>query len=141
MFFTGRPPLPNNINNSILKGQNAMPMKDGVSSGGNMFSMNRKSYARLPSFTKERELPVKDKLAKKWYGNSSLRDASLLAKQKGTLTIGTVSKVPGPDGNISYTTHTDINDSRQALHRVRSSGAIVPPKVAARKTITGKSTG
>ena len=22
MFFTGRPPLPNNINNSILKGQN-----------------------------------------------------------------------------------------------------------------------
>ena len=141
MFFTGRRPLPDNINNGVLKGQNAMPLKDGVSSGGNVFSMNRRTYARLPSYTKERELPVKDVKAKKWYGNSHSRDASILAKQKGTRTIGNVSKVPGSDGNISYTTHKDINDSRQALHRVRSGGATVPSKVAARRTVTGRAAG
>jgi hypothetical protein len=128
-------PARQNMNNGILQGTNAMPMKDGVSSGGNMFSMNRRTYARMPSFSQMREMTQTEEKQKKWYGNSGSRDASSVARSKNASMIGYTSKNTGLGGQasdnanvISYTTHRNINDTRQATQRTRNSGSTVPPK-------------
>lgn len=128
-------PIRQNINNGILQGTNAMPMKDGVSSGGNMFSMNRRTYARMPSFSQMRDMTHTEKTQKKWYGSSGTRDASSVARSKSASVIGYTSKNTGLGGHasddanaISYTAHRNINDTRQAIQRTRNGGSTVPPK-------------
>jgi hypothetical protein len=68
---------------------------------------------------------------KKWYGN---HDASqvIANRRADQIANGTLNS----DGNaISFTTVTDRNVERQALHRMRSSGSAVPSKVTNKNII------
>jgi nucleoside-diphosphate-sugar epimerase len=68
---------------------------------------------------------------KKFYGN---RDASQIVANRRTDQIANGSLNSGA-APISFTTVTDINVERQALHRMRSGGSSVPAKVT-NKNIT-----
>lgn len=120
-------PLKQNINNGILTGMNRMPAKDGPSSGGSFFSMNRSIYTKAPSFLQKSQLTKTEVDQKKWFGTSTNRDSSRIIKDKKTSHIGVSSKV-GVDNTISFTSHKDVNDSRQARSRTRSGGSVVPMK-------------
>lgn len=108
------------INNGILKGPNAMPQKDITSTNDNAFSMNRHT------FVKQTEVARPNKTNKKWIGGN--RDSSNITSKRRINAIGEISlnKSGLP---MSFTTIKPGNDVRDAKHRVRSGGSIVPPAV------------
>jgi hypothetical protein len=112
-------------NNGILKGTNAMPQKDITSTNENAFSMNRHTFLRQTQVTNT-NIPPKNK---KWIGGN--RDSSNTTSKRRINTIGKISlnKSGGP---MSFTTSKAGNDVRDAKHRVRSGGYIVPPAVTYR---------
>jgi len=138
----------NNINNGTLKAPKAMPQKDITSTNENQFSMNRHTFVRqtqitrpivnIPpsnqrkwsvgsayrSFTSANE--IIGKTNKKWMGGN--RDSSNTTSRRRINAIGenslNRSGIP-----MSFTTTKPGNDVRDAKHRVRSSGSIVPPAV------------
>jgi hypothetical protein len=109
-------------NNGILVGQKAMPQKDITSDGTNTFSMNRQNYMETFSTT---AITNAQKNKKKFYGN---RDASQIVANRRVEQIANGSLNSGA-APISFTTVTDRNVERQALHRMRSAGSSVPAKV------------
>jgi hypothetical protein len=114
-------------NNGILKGTNAMPQKDITSTNENAFSMNRHTFLRQRQLTRPNTtIPPTNK---KWIGGN--RDSSNITSKRRINTIGEISlnKSGGP---ISFTTSKAGNDVRDAKHRVRSGGYIVPPAVTYR---------
>jgi hypothetical protein len=109
------------INNAVLKTQNAMPQKDNTSDGTGTFSMGRQSYIELANAI-NKQTPIQ-KINKKWFGN---RDASQVTTNRRTTGIGKGS-LNANNTPISFTTNND-NSVKDALSRVRGGGAIVPPK-------------
>lgn len=117
----------NDMNNGILKGPNAMPQKDITSTNENTFSMNRHTFSRQRQVARSNtNIPPKNK---KWIGGN--RDSSNITSKRRINTIGEISlnKSGGP---MSFTTSKPGNDVRDAKHRVRSGGSIVPPAVTYR---------
>lgn len=115
-------------NNGTLTSIKAMPQKDSTSDGTTTFSLNRQIYMETFQNT---TITNAQKNKKKWYGN---RDASQIVANRRTDQIanGTLNS----DGNaISFTTVTDRNVERQALHRMRSTGSSVPSKVTNKNII------
>lgn len=113
----------NDINNGILKGANAMPQKDITSANENVFSLNRHTFVRQTQVTGV------TKPNKKWIGGN--RDSSNITSKRRINTIGEISsnKSGAP---MSFTGVKPGNDVRDAKHRVRSGGSIVPPGVTHR---------
>ena len=109
-------------NNGILKGQKAMPQKDITSDGTSTFSMNRQNYMETFS-TASTTNAQKNK--KKFYGN---RDASQVVANRRVDQIANGS-LNNASTSISFTSVSDRNVERQALHRMRSAGSSVPAKV------------
>jgi len=138
----------NNINNGTLKAPKAMPQKDITSNNENAFSMNRHTFVRqtqitrptpmIPStnqrkwatgaayhsFTSVNEIVAKTN--KKWMGGN--RDSSSITSKRRVNAIGENS-LNKSGVAMSFTTIKSGNDVREAKHRVRSGGSIVPPAV------------
>jgi hypothetical protein len=109
-------------NNGRLTTIKAMPQKDSTSDGTTTFSLSRRTYMETFQTT---SITSAQKNKKKWYGN---RDASQVVANRRVDQIanGSLNSDAKP---ISFTTVTDRNVERQALHRMRSGGASVPAKV------------
>ena len=110
------------LNNGKLSSKRAMPQKDITSDGTSTFAMNRHNYMESYSTT---SMTASQKLQKKWFGN---KDASQVAANRRVDQIANGS-LNSSGVTTSYTTIKDPNTERQALHRMRSGGAVVPPKV------------
>ena len=111
------PPIQNDINNRVLMGVKAMPMKDSTSDGTNTFSMFRRLYTETRTTG----------LAKKWYGGVTNTDASRITVERRTAEVGVGSLNAGA-GEISFTKPSDATTQIRALHRLRNGGATVPAK-------------
>jgi hypothetical protein len=138
----------NDINNGILKAPKAMPQKDITSNNENSFSMNRRTFVRqtqitntipmLPSTNQKKWATgaayhsftsangIISKTNKKWIGGN--RDSSSITSKRRVNAVGenSLNKLGVP---MSFTNIKSGNDVRDAKHRVRSGGSIVPPAV------------
>jgi hypothetical protein len=113
------------LNNGILSGEKAMPMKDLTSDGTADFSLSRLAYTNalvVPT--------VSETLQKKWIGGC--RDASQIITNRRLNTTGQILSNQGP---TSFKNISDNNTARQALNRCRSQGACVPRKSTHNTTI------
>ena len=115
-------------NNGTLSSIKAMPQKDSTSDGTTTFSLNRRNY--METF-QTATITNAQKNKKKWYGN---RDASQVVANRRVDQIANGSLNSGANP-ISFTTVTDRNVERQALHRMRSGGSSVPAKVTNKNII------
>lgn len=107
------------INNGILDGLNAMPLKDRTSDNENNFALNRDQHVRTIS-----SIPVSNE--KKWYTNTN-RDSSSVINSRKAHAIGATSM--NPTGNqMSFTNNRTDGVISQALNRVRNKGYTVPLK-------------
>lgn len=116
-------PIRNISNNGVLYGQKAMPQKDINSNGDTFFSQTREQYVR----TYSAQNTTATINSKKWYGSSRDSSASIIAKTNA-INANAVS-LNSTGQAIGFSTHNDINTTRDALRRVRSQGYVVPPKV------------
>ena len=110
-----------NTNNGTLSSKGAMPQKDSTTNGDSNFSITRHEYVESYSNTESGN-------NKKWYGGQSNRDSSQITHNRRVNEIanGTLNANNTP---ISFTTNVDVNVVRDAKHRVRSGGSVVPAKV------------
>ena len=115
-------PILKNIMNATLSSIRAMPLKDSSSDNSSVFASDRAQYYRTYDSTAASS-------NKKWMGN---RDASDIARRRRTneVALGTFN---ANNETMSFVTKETLTTSR-ALQRVRSAGAIVPPKVSKKIT-------
>ena len=109
------------INNGALNSIKAMPQKDSTSDNTSSFSMGRQVFIDTYSATNAQLSQ------KKWIGGN--RDASQVTINYRNNQIGTGS-VNANGALMGFTTYKDINVVDNALRRVRSGGAVAPPKKA-----------
>ena len=123
-------PILQPINNAVLGGERAMPMKDITSDGTSSFALNRMAFARRGA-VEQGSSPEN-----KWVGGN--RDASNVIAKKRIQYIanGSLNAQPlySDVQKLSFTTKTDQNTQRDALHRTRSGGSRVPAKVTHKYT-------
>jgi len=107
-----------------------MPMKDITSDGTSSFALNRMAFARRGA-VEQGSSPEN-----KWVGGN--RDASNVIAKKRIQYIanGSLNAQPlySDTQKLSFTTKTDQNTQRDALHRTRSGGSRVPAKVTHKYT-------
>ena len=116
-------PIRNDINNAVLTAPRAMPMKDSTSDGTSTFAMGRRDFVQsLVTDTVVRS----QNQQKKWIGGN--RDASQIVNKRRAQSIATGSLNSNGPSAMGFTSKTDRNTQRDALHRVRSGGAVVPAK-------------
>jgi len=118
-----------NINNSTLTGTKAMPLKDLTSNNESQFQLARHTYSESLIVT---PLTESEKQQKKWFGN---RDASGVIARRKSNNVGVGSFNPSGE-SYSMTSYNDTNTANAAIRRVRSGGAVAPPKKAARPVVT-----
>jgi len=143
-------PILNELNNGLLKGPKAMPLKDLTSDGENSFALSRNQYIKSlpnkyvpvgskfvqtfslskthPRMNIQRTYPAnithnQIKLQKKWIGGN--RDSSSVTDKIKTDQIGKGS-VNLQNTKMAFTNGGDSNTVRQALARVRSGGSTTP---------------
>jgi hypothetical protein len=103
------------INNSILSNKRATPLKDSTSTNEHQFSRDRNEISNIPISNN-----------KKWFGNSSNRDASSRIRSKRIeASANSINKDNKP---LSFTNTNEKNLINHTLLRVRGSGYTVPPK-------------
>jgi hypothetical protein len=112
-----QPFLYQTIENGILRVAKAMPQKDINSNGDSGFSQSREQYVRSQNVVQN----------KKWMGN---RDSSSVTERRRFNAIGK-SSINAVNQPIAFSQHNDINTTRDALIRVRSSGYVTTPKIRA----------
>jgi len=129
------------INNGLLKTQNAMPQKDSTSDNQSSFSADRRAYYHTstlkPKITtlNPPHLGMNNHTVfdgthtakqKQWYGN---RDASEVTRRNRVqgVGLGTFNSNGQP---LSFESHANVNTVNSALNRVRGGGAVAPPKKA-----------
>ena len=101
-----------------------MPMKDLTSNNEHPFALSRNMFTQISQIDQAKTLNTSKQ--KKFYGNSSNRDASAVTTRRG---INQASSTFSLNGQMmSNQSVRDVNDTRQALRRVRSGGSIVPAK-------------
>lgn len=106
-------------NNSVLSGQNVMPMKGQTSSGGGQFSMMRQIYQRTP-----KENPANHDSTHKGKHESVYQDNSAYLLKKKAQAIGKKAY----SSPLSFNSKPE-NDVKNALKRVRSSSSVPPRKI------------
>lgn len=104
-------------NNSILSGSNVMPMKGQHSNNGNQFLLMRQIFQR----TDKNSPPNHDSTHRG--KNTVYQDNSQYLLKKKSLAVGKQSY----NSPLSFNSNP-INDVKNAVKRVRSSGAVPPPK-------------
>ena len=145
-MYMNQQPIRTEINNGILTGNSAMPMKDITSNNNSDFSMVRRLYNRsfIPrqSFNNSNGTTIiqreslglsnkviidgnKTPLQKKWIGGN--RDSSNVISNKKIKNNGAI--LSNSNSGFSFKNSNDNNTERDALIRVRSSGYRVPPCV------------
>jgi hypothetical protein len=153
MITTLQGPTINNINNSELNSIRAMPQKDITSDNESSFKMSRTIYSRtFPNTVINTPITHTNYIwqarrnvqqitsipngvtsnymnGKKWYGN---RDASQVTINRRTNQVG-VGSLNSAGNLVGFTTNTDINTTKDALRRVRASGAVAPAKKGANR--------
>ena len=124
MVFISMQPIIQDINNAILTGEKAMPMKDLTSDGSSRFSMGRRDFIRgfipsQPNFT------AVSNTQKKWIGGN--RDASQITNSRriNSIANGSLNAAKKP---ISFTAPNEVNVVRNALTRTRAGVSVVPKK-------------
>jgi hypothetical protein len=110
-------PKLNVLNNAIVNATNGSPMKAGVSDGTSGFARGRMMFSHGASSTID---PTK-----KYFGS---KDASSLIERRKYQAIGKVG-INRNNEPLSFISTKDVNDTSQALTRVRAGGYMVPPKV------------
>jgi len=108
------------MNNGTLSAVKAMPQKDLTSDGTSSFAMSRRQYTEV--------YPVINQSVnkqKKFIGGN--RDASSVVARRRAVEVG-VGSLNASQTATSMTGVRDINDTNNALRRVRAGGAYVPPK-------------
>jgi hypothetical protein len=120
----------NNLNNAVLQGMKAMPLKDGCSDGTASFSNDRHSYAETVGTYND---TLQQQLRKKWQGGS--RDASDIATKRRVASIGASLNAAG--NAFSFNSNTEKNTRIDALTRCRAGGASTCKKVQFRPTRDG----
>lgn len=115
-----------NINNGTLNGLKAMPQKDITSDGTDNFAITRNEYVKTYPRPTMDVLSNKG-MVKKWYGNSTNRDASSVTADNKINEIG-VGTLNANKNAMSFTTHKDVNTVNDALRRVRAGGSVAPLK-------------
>lgn len=148
-------PIIQDINNAVLKGNKAMPIKDSTSDGTSSFVMGRMDYVRAYAINQKTSQMIDSMmppqlnnvvsninnkniytgrsiqiggaapLQKKWIGGT--RDASQIIDRKRINGIA-IGSLNASNGSIAFTTKNDPNTVREALHKVRSGGSCVPAK-------------
>jgi hypothetical protein len=106
-------------NNSILSGQNVMPMKGQTTSGGGNFSMMRQIFQRTPKVN-----PANHDSTHKGKQESVYQDNSMYLIKKKSQAIGQKAY----SSPLSFNSNPK-NDVKNAMKRVRSSGAVPPRKI------------
>lgn len=130
MISTLQGPIINNINNGELNSIRAMPQKDSTSDNDSTFEMSRSIYSRtFPNNIITTGVTSNYMNGKKWYGN---RDASQVTTNRRTNQVGAGS-LNASNSSMGFTTHSDINTTRDALRRVRAGGAVAPAKKGANR--------
>jgi len=114
-------PIRTQINNGILSANRAMPQKALTSNNENQFAMDRNRYIESSTNT----TTVKQHFQKQWIGGN--RDASQIINSRRVNAVGngSLNALKKP---MSFETVVDNNTARQAAHRTRSGGAVVPAK-------------
>jgi len=107
-----------NINNSVLSSEKAMPLKDSTTTNDSDFSIPRHQYIETIS--------SRSIVEKKWTGGN--RDASQVIANRRISSVGNGS-LNAAKNPMSFTSSSETNTVRQAKKRVRSGGATVPAKV------------
>jgi hypothetical protein len=146
-------PILTELNNGILSGHFAMPMKDITSDNNATFSLNRRRYFRtyIPKHNfkipeqatnsiQRQSLGLSNNMVsiegtktyqqKKWIGGC--RDASQIIANRRIHTTGAILSNEGP---TSFKNISDNNTAREALNRCRSQGYCVPRKVTKNTTV------
>lgn len=106
-------------NNSVLTGQNAMPMKGQTTTSGGQFSMMRQIYQRAP-----KNNPDNHNSNHKGKQESVYADNSLYLLKKKSQAVGKKAYSSPLSFNSNPT-----NDVKNALKRVRSSSSVPPRKI------------
>lgn len=109
----------NNLNNAVLTGVKAMPLKDLNSDSNNSFAVDRKAYSNTV------KVDAAQYAKKKWMGGS--RDASDVAARRRISAAGS-SMNPSGDA-FSFTSNNEKNTINNALNRCRNQGKCATPKV------------
>jgi hypothetical protein len=151
-------PIRNDINNKILYGNRAMPLKDLTSDNSNSFSIGRKTYIKsyidplTPPLVKHDNHTISqgtnNNLLFGFRGGASInrnisngastvqkkwiggnRDASQIIETQRINNIGNNS-LNSKGGAFSMTSSVETNTVKQALRRTRNIGSAVPPKVS-----------
>lgn len=121
-------PLPSTMMNSILYNRSAMPLKSPYSVNESPFSMSRVLVSKTIHTAMKLTSDANIKKRKQFYGEKN-RDASMVTDKRRVFAQGTKN---GSGNQLSFQGSKTVNDERQALHRVRSGGAVVPAKRTAR---------
>lgn len=103
-------------NNNVLSGNNVMPMKGQTSLNNNHFSMMRSIFQSAPKNHPENNTLVRGK-------NALYQDHSLYLQKKKSRAVGK-QMYSSP---LSFNSNLK-QDVKQAQRRMRSSGAVPPPK-------------
>ena len=140
-------PLPTNINNNILSGKGAMPLKGENSNSDSNFSLARHTYVEANGNYTSKVQHVYHGVAnaherapraliqngqqpnqKKYLGN---RDSSAVTARRRVNAVGNNTLNAG-NGAISFNSNSEhnYNTRNDALTRVRGGGSIVPSKVS-----------
>ena len=106
-------------NNSILSGQNVMPMKGQTTTSGGQCSMMRQIYQRTP-----KDNPENHNSNHKGKYESVYQDNSMYLLKKKAQAVGKKAYSSPLSFNSKPT-----NDVKNALKRVRSSSAVPPRKI------------
>ena len=129
------------INNGLLKTQNAMPQKDSTSDGQSSFSTDRRAYYHTSTLKPKITVLNPPHLGmtsntvfdgthtakqKQWYGN---RDASEITRKNRVSGVG-LGTFNATGQALSFESHANVNTVNSALNRVRGGGAVAPPKKA-----------
>jgi hypothetical protein len=117
-------PKQNGLNNAITTAKNGSPMKAGVSDGTSSFSRGKMLYTN--AVHSNNNVPI---ASKKHFGS---RDASSITERRKYQALGK-SVVNATGEPMSLISTKDVNDTKQALTRVRAGGYMVPPKQSGSK--------
>ena len=113
----------NNLNNAVLTGVKAMPMKDLNSDSNSSFASDRRAFTNMIA---DDNVTQEQRVQKKWIGGN--RDASDVAARRRVSAVGSSMN---PDGNaFAFTSKIEKNTINNALNRVRNQGNCVPTKIA-----------
>jgi hypothetical protein len=107
-------------NNSILRGQNAMPLKEPNSCADSGFVNDRRNYSQ--SFVNPKKC---------WSCQGQGRNSSDVSQKRRIQATGSSLNPSG--GLFSFTSNDNKNTRIEALNRCRNQGHCVPPKVRAKQ--------